>query len=458
LAQTPPAEPEATPYLTNVSRLEAWSFFEPPPGDGDPRYFTLGNRATLGVRVKSRRLDVDGAVSYAQLVNLPEDSIGPGALGNGALYFFSAAAPAAFQLYFKRMWLRVKDVVPSLALSAGRMDYSSGEESSFDESALDELQRRRVGARLIGNFEGSTFERSFDAARADVNRTRWAAHAGLLFPSQGGYEESANPTISSVKLLTASATLKPTVTPGQGTQFFLYHYRDQRDVEGRPDNVLRPALRADIDLATFGASQVNLFDIGRGAAEVSLWMAVQVGDWYGQDHRASSASVTGGYRFNTRGRPFVGGGLVSASGDTNPADDRHETFFQMVPSIDRYVPSAVYSLMNIRDAFAEFSIQPHTRLQFRADVHHVSLAQFADQWYYGSGATSRVGSFFGFASRPSRGATSLGTIAQAYADLKLKPAWTMRGYFGVMRGGEVVRRSFAGSQLLLFQLENRLSF
>jgi hypothetical protein len=451
-------DPVVTPYLHDVTRVESWSFFEPYGSGAEPAYTILGNRATLGVRVRSRRVDLDGAFQYAQLIGLPERAIGPGALGSGGFYFFAAEAPAAYQLYFKTMMARVKDVVPGLSISAGRMGYSSGEETASGDATIDELQRLRIGSRLIGDFEWSLFQRSFDGARADFDRPSWSATASLLFPTQGGYEESANPTISSVKVFAGALTAKPALIPHQQLQLFLYHYRDQRDIRARPDNTGRVPRAADVSIATLGASHVGNFESRRGNIDVVAWAAVQAGDWYGQEHRAFSAALEAGYRWCSGWRPWLRAGFLHASGDGRPSDTRHETFFQMLPSVNRYSASAAYAQMNLRDTFVQFSLQPHRRIRTEIDVHDLRLANAADRWYHGSGATSRTGTFFGFSGRPSTGATALATSIEGTIDVTLKRPWSMRAYLGSMTGRDVVRRLFQGHRLLFFSLENILSF
>jgi hypothetical protein len=452
------AEPRVTGYLQDNTRFESWSFFDPPPTGADPTYRTVGNRITLGVRLASRRFDVDGAVQYSQLLNLPEDSIGPGALGSGALYYFSAEAPAAYQAYFKTMWLRLKGGASGLSLTAGRMPYSSGEETASGNAGIDEVTNRRIGSRMIGTFETSMFDRAFDGGRLDLDRHKWSAGASILFPTQGAYEESANPTITSLRVLTASATLKPALVRGQQLQLFGYHYRDRREIGARPDNVVSDPRGVDIDITTVGASQVGVFDLAGGHFDTLLWIAGQTGDWYGLDHSAASVAIEGGYRWDSGWRPWIRAGYLYASGDSAASDDQHGTFFQMVPSIQRYAPSETYALMNLRDTFAELALEPHPRVSVRAAVHRLLLADAADRWYYGSGATSMTGGFFGFATRPSRGAVDLGVIGEGFVDVSITRPWSVNAYLGLMRGGEVVRRSFSGDRLLFFTVQNILRF
>ncbi len=451
-------EPRVKAYFRETTRIETWSFFQPPPGGGDPDYSFFANRATFGVAVSGRRLDAEAAFQYAQLLGLPSRAFGPGALGGGALYFFSAEAAEAYQLYIKTSMLRIKNVVPGLSIAIGRMGFSSGSETPSGDAAIDGVLQQRIGSRLIGDFEWSIVQRSFDGARLDVDRPSWSANASLLFPTQGGYEESANPTISSVKVLTGSVTAKPALLPHQALQFFVYHYRDQRDVRARPDNAMVGLSKADVSIGTFGVSDVGVVRVGPGELDGVVWFAAQTGDWYGQKHVAHSAALEVGYRWQASGRPWLRAGMLRASGDAAPDDREHHTFFQMLPSVQRYSASTTYALMNVQDMFAQISFEPRSRMTARAEVHRLSLAQAADRWYYGSGATSRTGTFFGFATRSSGGATRLGTIAEGSIDVSLKRYWSMNGYVGWMKGSDVVRRTFAADRLVFFYLENVLSF
>ena len=43
--------------------------------------------------------------------------------------------------------------------------------------------------------------------RVDVSRPRWHATAALLFPVQGAFEESANATMSDVRVASAAMTM-----------------------------------------------------------------------------------------------------------------------------------------------------------------------------------------------------------------------------------------------------------
>ena len=89
-------------------------------------------------------------------------------------------------------------------------------------------------------------------------------------------------------------------------------------------------------------------------------------------------------------------------------------------------------------------------------MHRLDLADTADRWYQGSGATAREGQFFGYSSRPSGGARGLGTLFEGSANLRLSRFWSVNGYAGRMWGGPVVGSQFAGDRLFFWYVENVL--
>jgi hypothetical protein len=65
---------------------------------------------------------------------------------------------------------------------------------------------------------------------------------------------------------------------------------------------------------------------------------------------------------------------------------------------------------------------------------------------------------FGYAGRVSGGGRSLGVAWEASADWALSPRWSINGYAGVIRGGDVVRATFAGDRLRFAYVENVIQF
>nr|MBA3269032.1 alginate export family protein [Acidobacteriota bacterium] len=415
-------------------------FFEPSADGGDPTYAFVGNRATLGVRVQSRRLEVQGAFQYAQLVGLPRGAVGPGPLGPGPVYFHAAQNSRAYQLYFKSMSIRMKEVVPGLSIEAGRMAYASNPESA------------RLSGRLIGNADWTMSERAFDGVRVDYANPDWQARASYVMPTQGAYEESASPTMGKVRVSTLSFS-------SGGASLFGHHYRDTRPIRVRPDNGIAIPDAVKISIGTIGASHVREYRLGNGRAQTVVWAATQFGDWYGDLHHAFSAIADAGYRWpQTRWAPAIRGGIVYASGDGMPLDGTHRTFFPMLPTTRPDLLAGTYAQMNLRDLSAEVRVQPHARVGVSVELHRLSLVDANDHWYSGTGATAVRGNYFGYSSRLSGGETALGTFLQTSAEARLTKWWTMNASVGLVSGGAVVRRQFAGHRLTIVTLESRWAF
>jgi hypothetical protein len=447
---------QVTGTISNVTRVESWSYFEPridilalsAEPVGEPDFTFIGDRAELGVRVEGRRFDLGGAFNYVRIENLPTRAIGPGGFGPGAFYFAATGVRYSYQLYLGELTMRMKSADRTRAVTIGRMPI--GSESS------NRLVRDRIESRLIGNFESSFYQRRFDGARVDLDRGSWRFTGGAFMPTQGGYEESTNLTMTRVRVGVATATHRD---PAAESQAFVYAYRDKRKrAMALVDNRLSVDRPPDVTITTFGGSHARTIASRGGETDLVGWAAVQLGDWYASQHRAASFVVEGGHRWNAvPGRPWLRGGYLFASGDGDARDSRHATFFPMLPSSQKYALSAVYTQMNLRDLYAQLFIEPR-RFNARIEVHRLALASGGDLWYQGSGATASGDRFFGFAGRFADGETSLGTVLEGTIAVPIKKYWSVNAYAGTMRGGSVVKRWFTDKRLFFWSLENVLRF
>ena len=456
------AQPAVTGTVSNVTRVESWSYFQP-KGDplalpttinGNPDYTFFGDRAELGIRVDGSRIDLSGTFSYVRLENLPADAIGPGGLGSGAFYFAATGVRYSYQLFLGELMLRAKSD-NGTSFTVGRMPFASGGEVRSGSFSLQRLKAERLESRLIGNFEWSFYQRRFDGARFDVERPHWHFNLAAFVPTQGGYEESTNLSMPDVQVAASSFTLKSGNVDWQG---FGYFYRDRRGEAAVVDNTLSFDRPVDVTIGTFGGSYARVLPRPNGEYDLVAWLAAQTGDWYGRSHRAASVALEAGHRWTrVPSRPWLRAGYLWSSGDRNGDDDRHGTFFQMLPSSRKYALSSVYAQMNLSDAFAQLAIEPRG-LRARIEVHALHLASGADLWYQGSGATASKGRFFGFSGRSARGDTSLGTVLEGTVDVPIKKYWSVNGYAGVMSGGRVVANWFTDKRLTLWTIENVLRF
>lgn len=461
IAQEPP---RVTGTVSNVTRVESWSFFQPRLDPlaltaepiGDPDYTFVGDRSELGARVEGPRFDLSGAFNYVRLENLPTNAIGPGGLGSGAFYFAATGVRYSYQLYLSELTLKVKARGNRAALTVGRMPFASGAESTAANQALETLKRERLHSRLIGNFEWSYYQRRFDGARLDVNGARWRATAAVLVPTQGGFEESTNLSMPKVRVATASVA-RPAAS--SEWQLFATIYGDRRESKAAVvDNTGALDQSPDVRVTAFGASYARITPTRAGELDLVLWGAGQAGDWYGQPHRATSATAEIGHRWTAvAGQPWLRAGYLWASGDRDPGNGRHGTFFQMLPSSRKYALSSTYAQMNLSDAFVQARFEPH-RLKTRIEVHALGLASARDLWYQGSGATASQGRYFGFSGRASGDAKRLGTVLEGAIEVPLKKYWSVNAYGGTMWGSDVVKHHFSGTRLVFWFVENVIRF
>lgn len=441
--------------VANLTRVESWHFFEPPPAGGDPDYTFIGNRLRLTVSGTWRRLDVNLAAQYVQLGGLPRDAVGPGPLGTGALYYQHAGETDSRGAYLRAANVRAR-LPHGVTLQVGRFGYTSGAEAPSGRPRIESVKRARLDSRMIGEFEWSLYQRTFDGIRGDVDRRTWHATGAWIRPTQGGFEERAGANLGDIDVVAGTVAIRPDAAlPRTDLMLFAYRYDDRRTVAARPDNTGRAAARVDAGINTFGAAAVGAASAGRGEADWLAWFAGQTGSWYAQTHRAWSLALEAGYQWKAPWQPWVRGGYLEASGDGDPLDDRHGTFFPMLPTARKYSFTTAYATMNLRDLFAEVIVRPAARVGARADVRRLWLAHARDRWYAGSGATQPDGTYFGYAGRTSGGSSDLAPLVlQGAADVAINPHWSANVFAGGIRGGDAVAASFPGRWLRFVYFEN----
>jgi hypothetical protein len=463
-AQTPsaPASPPSDwrASATLLSRVEMWRYFEPRPGGGDPDYAFLGIRLRGDVRGRWGRVEPALAVQGVSLAALPTGSTGPGALGTGALYYEqSGRRQNVAELYIKVATLRMARALPATDVQVGRMGYTSGAETPSGVPKIEAVKRQRLDARLVGEFEWSIVQRSFDGVRVDVTRPRWQATAVGFMPTQGGFAAPAGTTIREIQVAGATLSSRPSAASGAAAtqlQGFGWYYRDRRAVAQRPDNTARAApAGVDVDVTTAGAVVLGAYPAGPGQVDLFGWAAIQGGRWYGDSHRAYALALETGYQWPAAPwRPWLRAGVFQASGDEDSGDAEHGTFFPMLPTVRRFAQTTLYSTMNLRDLFVQVQARPRPALGLRVDARRLDLASAADLWYAGSGATRARDAGFGFSGRPANGSRRLGTSVEAGADWTITRRFSVNGFVARVFGGPVVTGTFAGDASWFGYVEN----
>ena len=446
------------PLLSNRLRAEVVDWFRPVAGratQGAQRYSFFVNQLRFGTQGEHGIVDVVLEGQYTQLLGLPDDASLPppeGNLGPGAVYFAHTRRHNQGEVFLKRGFLTLRNWqrLPAASIAAGRFEYSDGLETVPKDPSAAWLKRARVAERLVGPFGYTHVTRSFDGVRIGWDETRWNFTAFASRPTQGGFEISANPHLTDVAVAGAALTLKeqPELFPVDGRAYWLY-YEDERDhtvkVDNRPRD-LRNADRKRIAIHTVGFHALAVLAAGPGKADSLAWLAVQRGRWGKLDHAAWAWSLEGGYQLpSVLAKPWWRIGYTQSSGDGDATDDRHETFFQLLPTARLYAQTPFFNLMNVEDLFAQLLLRPHQTLTLRAEWHWLRVHNAADLWYAGGGASNdRI---FGFSGTPTGGQRELAQLADLSVAYQFHSRVAVYGYYGHAFGQSIVSRTFAGKQL-----------
>lgn len=217
-------------------------------------------------------------------------------------------------------------------------------------------------------------------------------------------------------------------------------YHDGRTGLTKTDNrsaLLRSADHANIRIGTYGGNLLASVPAGPGQFDFLFWGAVQNGNWGRQSHKAGAAAVEGGYQVSRLAtRPWLRGGWFRSTGDENPTDNTHSTFFQVLPTPRVYARLPFYNLMNSTEEFVQLTDQPRQKLSLRTELHWVELTSPHDLWYLGGGAFDNK--VFGYVGRPANGASSLATVADVSAGWHATRTLNVNFYYAFAEGKTVV--------------------
>lgn len=425
------------------TRLEAWNWFGENP-DGDYVYPGSLFRVAAGQTRKSIDWQAELAVPF--IFALPEGAVvagAQGALGMGGNYYAAndnATNPA--NAFLKQAFVRVKNVggVAGQSLTFGRTEFVDGTEVIPKDASLAALKRDRIAHRLLGNFIFTHVGRSFDGARYVLDQSARNITIVAARPTEGVFQVDGWRDLD-ITVVYGALTRQTggSNDAGEWRAFGLW-YRDSRNAVVKTDNRPLAVRRADTDpinVGTFGGHYLRLVKADAGSLDLLLWAAGQVGAWGTSDHRGGAFSAEAGWQPSAISTSWIRGGYSYATGDGNPADETHGTFFQGLPTPRVYARFPFFNLMNIRDVFGELIFRPSAKLTVRADAHALRLADANDSWYQGGGAFEP--DTFGYAGRPSGGSTDLAELYDASGDFAFSRRFIVSGYYGFAEGGAVPR-------------------
>ena len=450
-AQSPPPADGALQWsATFRSRAESWNWFD--AGD-EGRYEFLGSFLRAGLRQQRRGFAWRIELMAPLLLGLPDDAVLPapqGQLGQGASY---AAAndgrTSPGDVFPKEIYFRL-GAPPGRdghSFRAGRFDFSDGAEIVPEDATLARLKRERIAQRLLGPFGFTHVMRSYDGAQYSFTTRGRQLWVMAVRPTTGVFDTDGWGWVDDVSVLYGALTFPLRLGGDAGeARLFALWYEDTRDL-AKTDNRSSPARDADTEpvrVTTLGGHLLQVIPTPSGPVDLLLWGAVQTGAWGALDHGAIAGALEIGIQPRIGAlRPWLRLGLFRGSGDGDPLDGDHDTFFQVLPTPRPYARFPFYDFNNTTEVFTDLTLRPHDRVTVRAGAHGVRLSEPEDLWYIGGGPFEDE--TFGYSGRPGGGARGLATIADL--SVAVTPAaWvTVEAYAALALEGDVIRSIYPGA-------------
>jgi hypothetical protein len=425
-------------------RYEVWDWFQPATGQNQYEYSGTLIRLALSQQRETYDWKLEFAVPV--LLGLPDKAVQPapaGQLGLGGSYYAANDKNQNTAFIFpKQAYVRLKGGDSNLQV--GRFEFTDGSEMKPADATLVTLKNDRIGQRLIGTFGYSDVMRSFDGLHYAYTNGSWNFTAVSAIPTRGVFQVDGwgwVKTPVTYAAVTHEINNNSDDQPHAEWRLFGIYYNDSRGVEktdNRPASVRAADLSA-INLGTYGGHVIAALPTTGGTFDVLAWGALQNGSWGTQDQRASAFAGEAGFQPHIweSVKPWFRGGYFYSSGDSNPNDSVHGTFFAILPTPRVYARFPFFNEMNNRDLFEEIMLRPGNRLVIRSDIHGLWLDNSHDLWYTGGGAFQPW--TFGFQGRPSNGHTGLATLYDISGDYDWHHGITTTLYFGYAVGGPVIK-------------------
>ncbi len=430
-------------FIYDRTRMDAWQWASAPPETSSYAYVQTLQR--LGMTQQLHRWDWELELAQPTILRAPDNAVSPvtaqGQLGLGGTYYASNgnnSYPVA--AFFKQGFARFDGKGKNLRI--GRFEFFDGAETKPRNPTLAWLQANRTSNRLISNFGFTNAQRSFDGLDGQWQLGSWNVTAMAARADQGVFNMNGNPELNvDVQYLA--------LTRMEARQHVLWRafaigYHDGRTGVTKTDNrplPIRTADHANIRIGTYGGNLIAAVPAGPGQFDFVFWGAGQNGSWGPQSHKAGAVALEGGYQFRKLATaPWLRGGWFRSTGDNNPSDGTHNTFFQLLPTPRLYALTPFYNLMNSTDDFVQLIDRPSKRLNLRSDLHWLQLTSGNDLWYSGGGAFDNK--VFGFAAHPSNGATSLASVADISADWQTSRNINLNFYYGHTWGKTVIAATY----------------
>lgn len=423
------------------SRLYGWDWFEPTAGQNS--YVYSGNLMRVGLSQTREKWDWNAEFAAPIILGLPSNPTGTGpqqgGLGFGANYLSANGGNQNNAMFFpKQLYVRFDGLggIPSQTLQLGRFEFNDGTEIAPKNATLAALKRDRVTQRLIGTFGFSDVGRSFDGVHYTLGRTSDNFTFVAALPTRGVFQTDGWGW-NSVGFGYAAYTHEwGTGRHSADTRVFAIEYDDWRPVL-KTDNRPLAVRRGDTEnilIATFGGHSLHVVETDAGPVDFMVWGAVQTGRWGTEQQRSGAFDAEAGFqpKILPRLKPWLRVGHYWGSGDSNPNDNTHGTFFQILPTPRPYARFPFFNMMNTTETFGMLTLRPHPKVTVSSEFHSLRLSAVNDLWYAGGGVYQPW--TFGYVGRSTSGQGSLGNLYDTSIEYRMNRNLTLTSYIGYTQG------------------------
>ena len=431
------------------TRAEGWNWFEGPTGNSD--YGLWDSLLRVGIGQTRERFDWFIEGEQPSILGLPNDAVvaaPQGQLGLGGTYYAANNNHTnVANGFIKQAFLNLRQLGP-VGLKVGRFEFFDGMEVKPKDPFLATVIQGRVSSRLISNFGFAAVQRSFDGVQLSATSGQNNVTFFGARPTQGVFQVKG---MNELDVDTYYGAYTRSVTAKQSAgelRVFALGYIDHRTRVLKTDNrpsAVRSADLGKVEIATWGADYVHVVNTtNAGKFDFLVWGALQTGSWGSLTQRAGSFVGEGGWQPPVKAlKPWVSVGYSYGSGDGNPNDSHHGTFFQVLTTPRQYARFPFYNMMNNEDWYGTVNLKPVSKLGLRSEVHALRLASASDLWYLGGGAFQPK--TFGYTGRPSNSNRGLANVWDLSADYQFTKAFGATLYYAHAWGKGVISAIYPGN-------------
>jgi hypothetical protein len=444
-------------------RVEGWDWFQPPAGQN--AYALEHSLLRVGIGQKTERFEwlVEGAQDA--IVGLPSNAVAAaplGQLGLGGTYYAANGNTQNNVNGFVKQAYAALQIPANSRLKLGRFVFMDGTEVAPKDKTVATLVTTRISQRLIGDFGFSALGRSYDGVQLAFNPGNDNLTLLAARPTRGVYQNDGMGEVH-VDLFYGAYTLPVAFKDNAGeVRVFAIGYVDERGTVLKTDN--RPAgVRAgdtnQIRIGTYGADYVHVIHTEhRGQWDFLAWGALQNGSWGTQRQQAGAFVGEFGWQPPVRVlNPWFSAGFSYGSGDSDPNDNVHGTFFQILPTPRPYARFPFYNMMNNEDFYGTGLFRLPHAVNVRTELHALRLSNSQDLWYSGGGAFQPR--TFGYTGRASGGSRSLANVWDVSVDIPLRYGFSITTYYAHAWGKGVISNIYpAGTSGQFGYVESNFRF